>query len=319
MDSIYWVISRDCNQRCPHCYNNSEPGAPGLTQEQISRCVEHLPDPQDVSVERIIISGGEVLIWPELLFHSLGLLHQKYQTGTQLWVQTNGDLLDEAMLDRLLAAHVNRIDIASMDKYHAKGTMQRKPYLEDLFHSRGLIPVDPESDIQTESNCDQKVFAFWGATEDEWIGPLWPRGRAFKKGLSKAGPSDDFCRLWSGAKNFLDYHQPGSEVNIQLADVYPCCPMTCRPIGNLLEEPLIEQLDRCQQHPVYQALNQGRPEAMGETLGLSEEHGFNRSRELGNHCLWCDEFFTKHAPYLLQQGAITERGTVDLVHLQLEN
>jgi MoaA/NifB/PqqE/SkfB family radical SAM enzyme len=29
VDSIYWVISRDCNQRCPHCYNDSAPGAPG--------------------------------------------------------------------------------------------------------------------------------------------------------------------------------------------------------------------------------------------------------------------------------------------------
>ena len=206
-----------------------------------------------------------------------------------------------------------------MDKYHAKGTMQRKPYLENLFHSRGLIPVDPESDIQTESNCDQKVFAFWGATEDEWIGSLWPRGRALKMGLSKAGPSDEFCCLWSGSKNFLDYHQSGSEVNIQLADVYPFCPMIYRPIGNLPEEPLIEQLERCQQHPVYQALNQGHLETMGETLGLSDKYGFNRSRELGNHCLWCDEFFTKYAPHLLQQDAITERGTVDLVHLQLEN
>ena len=124
-------------------------------------------------------------------------------------------------------------------------------------------------------------------------------------GLSKATPKDDFCARWSGAKNFLEYRGAGCEVNIQLADVYPCCPMTCRPIGDLLTEPLIAMLDRCAQHPVYRALNEGRPERMGEYLGISEETGIRRTEELGNHCLWCDEFFTKHAPELLHRGGGT--------------
>src|SRR3954451_7029424 len=100
MESIYWVLSRDCNQRCPHCYNNSEPGADGLSPEEVDRCVEHLPDPRAVPVGRIILSGGEVLVWPELLFRALGALYARYGDATQLAVQTNGDLLDGAMLDR---------------------------------------------------------------------------------------------------------------------------------------------------------------------------------------------------------------------------
>lgn len=316
MESIYWVVSRDCNQRCPHCYNNSEPGAPGLSCEQTLRCIEHFPDPDEVVVGRIIISGGEVLVWPELLFAALEGLHARFGERTQLWVQTNGDLLDKRMLDRLLDASVRRIDVASMDKYHVKGTLQRRAMLEDMFQLRGMVPAD--RDATASHACldpDRLTYAFWGATEDEWIGPLWPRGRAQQKKLSKAGPQDEFCRMWSGAKGFLDYHRAGCEVNLQLADVYPCCPMTCRPIGNLLEERLIALLDRCREHPVFQALNEGRPEALGEFMGISEEYGFQRSRELGNHCLWCDEFFTKHAR-LLHQGAVTERGAVDLVSLK---
>ena len=50
----------------------------------------------------------------------------------------------------------------------------------------------------------------------------------------------------------------------------------------------------------FQAINEGRPEAMGESLGLSEAYGHERSRVLGNHCLWCDEFFERHAPELLR-------------------
>ena len=72
-------------------------------------------------------------------------------------------------------------------------------------------------------------------------------------------------------------------------------PGACRPIGDLLAEPLIAMLDRCARHPVYRALNEGRPEKMGEYLGIGEDVGIRRSRELGNHCLWCDEFFTARA------------------------
>jgi hypothetical protein len=104
----------------------------------------------------------------------------------------------------------------------------------------------------------------------------------------------------------------GCEVNVQLADVYPCCPMTCRPLGTLLGGPLIAMLDRCARHPVFRALNEGRPEKMGESLGINEEYGIRRTRELGNHFLWCDEFFTAYAGDLLFPDGMTTRGAVDL-------
>src|SRR6185369_9366417 len=78
VDSIYWVVSRHCNQRCGHCYNDSEPGARGLSSSDVDRCVANLPDPDDVAVERVILSGGEVLAWPELLFHTLRRLRERY-------------------------------------------------------------------------------------------------------------------------------------------------------------------------------------------------------------------------------------------------
>ena len=317
MESIYWVVSRDCNQKCPHCYNNSGPGEPGLTLEEIDRCVDHLPDPAEVGVERIILSGGEVLVWPELLFRTLARLDEKYRGSAEVWVQTNGDKLDVETLDKLLDHGVRRVDIASMDKFHRKGSLTARERIENLFTDAGMLPVDVEGGDSGGKDVPEGAitYAFWGATEDEWIGPLWPRGRAMQKGLVKAKPADRFCSIWSGAKGFLDYTEPGSEVNIQLADVYPCCQMTCRPLGSLLDEPLLAMLDRCRESPVMRALNAGRPEAMGETFGVTAEQGEQRTQELGNHCLWCDEFFAKHAPDLLHQGAVTERGVVDLVQI----
>jgi hypothetical protein len=311
MDSIYWVVSRDCNQRCRHCYNDSEPGAPGLAPDDVARCVANLPDPDDVAVDRVILSGGEVLVWPELLLQTLALLHARYVERTALMVQTNGDILDGAMLDRLLAHHVRRIDVSSMDRFHPPATLARRDALTRLFQSRGLVPVDQVG--RGARAPRERVYAFWGATEDMWIGPLWPRGRARRNALTRATPADDFCARWSGARNFLEYRGQGCEVNVQLADVYPCCPMTCRPIGDLRAEPLIAMLDRCAAHPVYRALNEGRPEKMGEYMGIDEAEGTRRSRELGNHCLWCDEFFTVHAPELLARDARTARDRAGLV------
>lgn len=315
MQAIYWVLSRDCNQRCPHCYNNSEPGAAGLSLTEATQCLNSLPEQGEIPIECIILSGGEVLVWPELLFHVLVGLRDRYDNSVTRIIQTNGDLLDEAMLDSLLEHNVVRLSVSSMDKYHPKSTLQRRDYLQRLFESRGMVEAnDGDPDEQSFNNSERGLeYSFWGAVEGSWIGPLWPRGRAMQKKLTKATPEDRFCAKWSGAKGFLNYHDSSCEVNVQLADVYPCCPMTCRPIGSLLEESLLDMLDRCARHPVYRALNEGRPEAMGEYLGISEEEGFRRSTELGNHCLWCDEFFTKHAPDLLHAGSRTERGEIDLM------
>lgn len=114
MDSVYWVISRDCNQRCAHCYNDSEPGAPGLALDDLAPCIANLPPPSDVPLHRIIVSGGEVLVWPDLLFAALRGLHDRYSAATQLWVQTNGDLL----CDEFFTTH-------APDMLHAGGANER--------------------------------------------------------------------------------------------------------------------------------------------------------------------------------------------------
>src|SRR5262245_66041374 len=110
-------------------------------------------------------------------------------------VQTNGDLLDETVLDRLLAHHVCRIDVSSMDRYHAKSTLGRREYLTRLLESRGM--VEAGSIARTagqETNADRRLtYAFWGATEDLWIRPLWPHRRPRRFGLAPATPEVRLC------------------------------------------------------------------------------------------------------------------------------
>ena len=268
MDSIYWVISRDCNQLCAHCYNDSAPGGAGLSLEEAATVVSHFPAPGEKPLHRIILSGGEPLVWPDLLFRALGDLYARYGEQTMLWVQTNGDLLDEAMLHTLMEHHVQRIDIASQDSFHPRSSRDRLAALETMLRDHGFAWAgDLEDGGFAARPSTERVYHYWGANPDTWIGPLWPRGRARRHRISKAGPTDRFCAGWSGAKGFLDVDAPGSEVNIQLADLYPCCPMTAAPIGSLLEEPLLAILDRLGKHPVFPGAKRGQPRGHGYYAG----------------------------------------------------
>jgi len=172
------VVSRHCNQRCGHCYNDSEPGARGLSPEQVTLCVARLPDPDDVPVERIIISGGEVLAWPELLFHTLARLDERYGARAALWVQTNGDLLDEASVWTIARAPraARRPCRAWIAITPSRPWSAATPW-NGCFASRGMLEA-------TDAPADrgQLLYGFWGATADQWIGPLWPRAARVRTG-----------------------------------------------------------------------------------------------------------------------------------------
>ena len=125
-----------------------------------------------------------------------------------------------------------------------------------------------------------------------------PSGRAWKNDLSKATITDNFCNRWSGGLGFLNHAYSGSEVSIEPdGAVYPCCVKTKLPIGNLLDEPLIEILDSLAGEPAYEAINAGHPERMGISHGWSMEKFLAKSRTLTpagkayeNPCIGCDRF-----------------------------
>lgn len=295
IDSIYWVITHNCNDRCAHCYNASGPKGVSLTEEEVEAVISNFPPPDDPP-KRIIISGGEPLVVRTLLYFTLDRLHERYGDATQYMVQTNGDLLTEKILDEILAHHITRIDIASIDRFHKKRG-ERAAFLQRLMESRGMT-YDNEGALVSEDRLikPKLSFSMWGANEDFWIGGNWPRGRAISSSVWLANPEHNFCAITSGAKGFAGTVEDGEhpqEIAIQLYNLYPCCPGTKMPIADLRKEALVQAVERVIAHPMWAALNRGEPWEMGTYKGISRKEAKERTDELGSICLWCDQFFAQ--------------------------
>lgn len=295
LDSLYWVFTHNCNLTCAHCYNWSRPGAPTVTRDEAMALIANLPP----RIRRINLSGGEPLTEYPLLLELLGELRRRYPAA-RLQIQTNGDLLDDERFDALLDSGLGHIAIASEDHWHPmpEGKFDA---LRELFASRGMVEMplgDPGDRKPPPPNA--RTFNIWGATPDFWVGGVWPRGRAYKLSLAKLTPEHNFCDRWSGALGFLDNGSSTQEIAVQLTTAYPCCPGTVEPLGDLTQESLAAMLARHEGDPIWEALNDGDPAAMGLAAGSAREHALRRIKELGSVCLWCDGF--------LRERLLAERG-----------
>ncbi|MFD2784540.1 radical SAM protein [Hymenobacter rubripertinctus] len=292
-ESIYWVFTQVCNDKCDHCYNSSGPQGTRISVQDCFRIIDNLPE----KVDRLILSGGEPLADKVKLYSILEALQRKYQGRTQIMLQTNGDLLTEKILDLLIEKGVTRFDIASIDRYH-KAAGARLMTLADLFESRGVNGDDHDPLIDKEHLTTieehRLSWGYWGASEDMWLGGNWARGRALEKDIWLKDPSHNFCAILSGAKGFLGGTELPQEISIQLWKINPCCPGTKFPLGDARKEKVADVLLRASKSEIMQRLNEGAPWKMGESIGVSETHALARTEDLQNVCKWCDEFFEQH-------------------------
>ncbi len=288
MQSIYWVITRNCTQKCAHCYISSGPGEASLSERDAEDIIGNFPE----RVSQVIVAGGEVLAVKPLLYGALDTLYAKFGDETRYMIQTNGDLLDERTVEELLEHHVSRIDVSSIDDFH--NNRRTREQLESVLNGKGVKYLEFPSFVDENGNIPPAAYSFWGSTPELWLGGVWPRGRAVANNLWIKKPSHNFCSIWSGALGFLESGAPQQEINVRLSHAFPCCPATRTPLGDLREKSLLDMLEEHRDDPVYQALNRGEPEAMGIMQGISVEHGRARIEELGSCCLWCDEFFERH-------------------------
>ncbi|MDP2125284.1 MAG: SPASM domain-containing protein [Parvibaculum sp.] len=344
MESVYYVLTYACHRKCRHCYDTRfrpyvRDGLKAVVGEGVDnyrRIIANLPDSMlyrdpgkpgadgmpSERIGRIIMAGGELLIDPvreALLYPALDAVREKYGSrGARVSMQTTGDIVTPKMLDELRARGVWMIAVASMDDYHVGMEGEKRlPFMEKLksmFEAAGFNPVPDAASTRDHLLEDGPFYVFFGAQPGQWIAELWPRGRAWENGLSKATMETNFCARWSGAKNFLNHGWAGSEVAIEPnGDVFPCCLKTKLPIGNLTEERLVDILDSLKGHPVFEALNAGDPLHMGESLGWSADDFVAASHTTtpqgapyANLCIGCDRFHEEKLGPLIR-GLRTQR------------
>lgn len=284
MESVYWVFTLRCNDFCPHCYNNSGPKGETITLEELLKVVPNLPP----KIGRIILSGGEPLVEKDKLRGVVAAIRKKYSRKTQIFLQSNGDLLSDKVLAELEEMTIDRIDIVSVDRFHKKQGRHVET-LRGLFLDRGW--TEHQEHAIGNMAPRSKVFSFWGANEKFWVGGLWARGRALSHSLENRDPKKNFCAQWSGAIGFLDSGSPQQEIHIQLYRLYPCCPTTLFSIGDVRDHAVEALLDNVSKNPTFQTLNKGDVYVLGTADGLTPEYIRSRIEALGDVCLWCDEYF----------------------------
>ncbi len=292
IESIYWVFTQLCNDKCDHCYNMSGPQGSRISEEDCLAIIENLPH----KVDRMILSGGEPLAEKKKLYLILDRLKAKYGNETQIMLQTNGDLLTGEILDQLIEKGVTRFDIASIDRYHKKAG-GRLMELADLFESRGVNGDEKDPLVKKDNYLHSYPLSwgYWGASEEMWLGGNWPRGRAFQKNIWLKNPDHNFCSILSGGIGFLSGgDEIPQEISIQLWKINPCCPGTKEALGDARSERISTVLAALAGNPIFEKINEGNPLAMGESIGISEAHAKKRCGELKSVCLWCDEFFDQH-------------------------
>ncbi|MCP5348323.1 MAG: radical SAM protein [Pseudomonadales bacterium] len=255
MESIYYVLCWHCHRRCKHCYEErfrpyvrdelesvvaeAKRNAPSIVANLPERMTYLELDPQDPQrflekTGKITLSGGDVLTEPvreSVLYPTLEAIHDKYRDngGIRVVVQTTGDLLTPAIIEELLARGVWNISVSGLDDYHVGMEGEKKQAFAKrvpaMLLDAGLQDSTALDTRSERGNLEGPLFSMFGATEDTWIGKLWPRGRAWQNNFSQATLADNFCDAWSGGLNFLNHQYAGSEV--------PCQGLTVKPFPEI--------------------------------------------------------------------------------------
>jgi hypothetical protein len=347
MESIYYVMAWACHRKCRHCYEDrfrpyvrdeleavvaqAERNFPRIVANFPARLTyRDLDDPQPdgtflEKTGRVILSGGESLLDPvreRVTYPVIDALRERYaaQGGVRIVVQTTGDILTDAIVDELLARGVWMISVASVDDFHVglEGPAKQELFvakLSELFARHGMKPSGLSAPTRNWHEEEGPLYSFFGATPDSWIGKLWPRGRAWQNSLSHATLADNFCNRWSGGLNFLRHQYNGSEVSVEPnGEVFPCCVKTKLPIGNLVDESLIDILDSLAGIPAYEAIAMGHPERMGLAHGWDEAQFVAQSATTTpdgtpyrNLCIGCDRFHEQFLGPVLEAARARRR------------
>lgn len=122
--TLFWECTLRCNLSCRHCGSDCRTEAlqPDMPAEDFFRVLDTQITPHvDPHRVLVILSGGEVLVRPDLEKIGLGLYRREYPWG----MVTNGLALDRRRFDSLLEAGLHTITV-SLDGFRDEHTFIRR-------------------------------------------------------------------------------------------------------------------------------------------------------------------------------------------------
>lgn len=123
-----WSITGRCNLSCKHCFvmsENAKKEPHEYSMEEAARIVAEL---SDYGVETVMLTGGEPLLHPGFL----RIVQMIQESGMTLsWINTNGMLLTEAVLDRIEALGAEPQFAISFDGFGTHDWMRNCPGAEE--------------------------------------------------------------------------------------------------------------------------------------------------------------------------------------------
>jgi heme d1 biosynthesis radical SAM protein NirJ len=137
---VIWNLIRRCNLTCKHCYSiSADRDFEGeLNTEEVFRVMEDL---KGFHVPVLILSGGEPLLRPDIFEISR---HAK-DMGFYVGLSTNGTLIDEAMIDRVVDVGYDYVGISidgireTHDRFRRKeGAFDASMHAIRLCRDRGI-------------------------------------------------------------------------------------------------------------------------------------------------------------------------------------
>ena len=138
---VSWQLTRDCDLCCLHCCTESAPGKrlhDELGEWEAMRVVREIVRNE---VPYVMLCGGEPLVVP----HFLALAEALGEAGVQLKIETNGQRLDGAILERLARLPVRSIQVSldgdTEDVYRAQrpgGSLAKAHAACRAVHDAGL-------------------------------------------------------------------------------------------------------------------------------------------------------------------------------------
>lgn len=104
---VVWNITRTCNLKCVHCYNDSGVGKPSneVTTEKAKAVLDDLAA---YGVPSVLFSGGEPLMRHDLF----ELMEYAVGKGLRVVISTNGTLIDENKANRIKELGVSYVGIS---------------------------------------------------------------------------------------------------------------------------------------------------------------------------------------------------------------